>query len=153
MPAPRVAVFFYGSYMNLRVLGEVDLVPDGVETASVRGFDVVIAPRANLVRADGGEVHGIVARASHAELDRLYAHARDVLGETYLPEAVVARTRGGADLPALCYISHDMTPRPAEAAYVERIVVAARAHGLPADYVARLARFAPTAGDPGVIVP
>lgn len=134
--------FFYGSYMNLAVLAEVALVPGAVEPATLAGFDIRIAPRANLVRDEGALVWGILATATHDELARLYAHAKDVLGEVYLPEAVLARTAGGALRPALCYICPEMAPRPAEKAYVERIVAAARGHGFPEDYVRRLERFA-----------
>jgi hypothetical protein len=142
--APSVWVFFYGSYMNRDVLAEVGLHPEEVEVARVAGFDITIHPRANLIRAETGTVHGILARATHEELDRLYTHARDVLGEVYRPEAVLAETRRGTWRAALCYLAADMAPAPAEAAYVDRIVDAACEHGLPADYVAELERFRPS---------
>jgi hypothetical protein len=142
MSAPRVWVFFYGSYMNLDVLAGVGLAPANLTAATLAGFDIRIAPRANLLRDESAHVHGILATLSHGELDRLYAHAQDVLGELYLPEAVHARTSAGAFVPALCYVCHDMQPRPAERAYVDRIVAAARAHGFPAAYVERLVRVA-----------
>src|SRR3954464_15957342 len=120
MREPTVWTFFYGSYINVGVLGEVDLLPKEWEVARLSGFDIVIRPRANLVRSERDCVFGIVATATHQDLSRLYAHAKDVLGETYLPEAVVVETASGALRPALCYLCHDMSPRPAEAAYVER---------------------------------
>ncbi len=141
MTAPRVWVFFYGSYMNRRVLAEVAYAPEELEPARVAGFDITIRPRANLIRSETATAHGVLARATHAELTRLYAHAHDVLGETYLPEAVLAETRPGTWRAALCYIAPDMTPRPAERGYVDRIVDAACEHGLPAPYVARLESF------------
>jgi hypothetical protein len=74
-------------------------------------------------------------------LARLYAHARDVLGEVYLPEAVLVQTRIGLWRPALCYLCPEMTPRAADNAYVERIVEPARAFGFPKWYIARLESF------------
>ena len=142
MTEPRVWTFFYGSYMNLDVLREVELVPERHEVARLDGFDIRIAPRANLVRSDAHVVWGLLATATHRELDRLYAHAKDVLGELYLPEAVLARTATGDHRPALCYLCPEMEPRPADPAYVQRIVVAARKIGLPAAYIARLESFA-----------
>jgi hypothetical protein len=141
MAEPRVWVFFYGSYINFAVLREVGLVPAQWEVARLDGFDIRIRPRANLVCSDERCVYGIVATATHAELDRLYAHARDVLGEVYLPEAVLVQTRAGLWRPALCYLCPDMTPRPADNAYVERIVGPAREFGFPAWYIARLESF------------
>jgi hypothetical protein len=139
----KVGVFFYGSYMNRAVLREVDLVPDRFEVARLGGYDIRIEPRANLVRSDQHVVYGVLAEATHAELGRLYSHAQDVLGELYLPEAVLVESAGGAWRAALCYICHSMEPRPAAADYVDRIVGPAREFGFPAWYVARLEAYRP----------
>jgi hypothetical protein len=141
MAEPRVWVFFYGSYINFDVLREVDLVPERWEVARLDGFDIRIQPRANLVPSDQHCVYGIVTTATHAELARLYDHARDVLGEVYLPEAVLVRTLAGLWRPALCYFCPEMVARPADNAYVERIAGPARAFGFPEWYVARLESF------------
>jgi hypothetical protein len=83
MIEPKVWMFYYGSYMNFGVLGEVDLVPERWEVGRLSGFDIQIRPRANLIRSDRNCVYGIIAAtASHAELARLYAHARDLLGRS-----------------------------------------------------------------------
>jgi hypothetical protein len=137
----EVWVFFYGSYMNFAVLKEVDLMPARWEVARLSGFDIRIRPRANLVRSESLCVYGIIATATHAQLARLYAHARDVLGETYLPEAVLVETLDSQWRPALCYICSQMEPRPAEPAYVERIAGPARAYGFPGWYVKRIESF------------
>jgi hypothetical protein len=141
MAEPRVWVFFYGSYINFGVLREVGLVPEQWEVARLHGFDIRIRPRANLVRAEEHCAYGVVATATHAELARLYAHARDVLGEVYLPEAVLVQTLAGLWRPALCYLCPEMAARPADNAYVERITGPARDFGFPAWYLARLESF------------
>jgi len=141
MTESKVWVFFYGSYMNLEVLKEVDLAPERWEVARLGGFDIVIQPRANLVRSDRQCVYGILATATHAELDRLYAHALDVLGETYLPEAVLAESAGGVCRPALCYIAPVMDAAPPARDYVERIVKPAKEYGFPDWYIERLESF------------
>jgi Gamma-glutamyl cyclotransferase, AIG2-like len=138
MSEPRVAVFFYGSYMNRAVLAEVDLAPEVWEPALLPGFDIRIAPRANLVRSAQDVVYGVLASATHRELARLYAHAQDVLGESYLPEAVLVQTAGGLSRPALCYIAPEMSVREADPAYVERILAAARDLAFPEWYLAKL---------------
>ena len=137
----KLWVFFYGSYMNFDVLNEVDVVPGQWETAKVSGFDIVIRPRANLIRSDRHCVYGILATATHADLNRLYAHAQSVLGETYLPEAVLAETLNGTWRPALCYIAATMEARPAANDYVERIVKPARELNFPDWYIERLESF------------
>jgi hypothetical protein len=103
---PEVWTFFYGSYINLNVLREVNYVPEKWEVARLAGFDIRIQPRANLVRSDQHSVYGILATGTHAELGRLHAHAKDVLVETYLPEAVLAETRDGRYItPSTKYVT------------------------------------------------
>ncbi len=143
MADPRVWTFFYGSYINLEVLREVNFVPETWEVARLGGFDIRIQPRANLVRSDEHSVYGILATGMHAELARLYVHAKDILGETYLQEAVLAETRDGNWKPALCYICPAMVPRPAANDYIDRIVVPARQYGFPDWYIRRLESFRP----------
>ena len=138
MTEVKVWTFFYGSYMNRSVLREVRLAPDRFEVARLQGYDIRIAPRANLVLSSQHCVFGVLAEATHAELERLYAHAKDALGETYLPHPVLVETREGAFRAALCYISPAMDPRAPEPAYVDRIVGPARELGFPEWYVARL---------------
>ena len=137
-PAPRVWTFFYGSYMNEAVLREVDLVPEAFEVARLDGYDIRIAPRANLVPSPQHCVYGVLAEATHAELERLYRHAKDVLGETYLPHPVLTETEAGAWFPALCYIAPVMAAGRPERAYVDRILQPAREFGFPEWYVRRL---------------
>jgi hypothetical protein len=142
------ATFFYGSYMNLDVLAGVGVVPGEVRVARLPGYDLVIAPRANLIPSERAVAYGIVAGLAHDELERLYAHAREALGEVYLPEPVLVELLGGGFVPALCYLCPRMEPRPAEAAYVERILAPARALGFPGWYLARIASFGPQSSSP-----
>jgi hypothetical protein len=145
---PAVWVFFYGSYINREVLAEVDLVPAQAEVARLSGYDITIAPLANLLPSSRHVVYGILATATHAELHRLYTeHARGVLGGSYLPQAVLAETGSGQWRPALCYLAHDMRPAPAAADYVARIARPAREYGFPGWYCARIESFARSAPD------
>ena len=58
MAEPTVWTFFYGSYMNLSVLKEVNLIPGQWEVANLNGFDIQIQPRANLIRSEQHCVYG-----------------------------------------------------------------------------------------------
>lgn len=127
--------------MNLDVLKEVDLVPEQFEVAKLNGFDIEIRPLANLVRSDQHCVYGIIATTTHEELKRLYAHAQDILGGTYLPEAVIVETLENKMIPALCYISQSLEPKPPANEYVEKIVNAARTFKFPTWYIDRLESF------------
>src|SRR5919198_2892435 len=109
MAERKVWVFFYGSFINRRVLAEVGFVPEEVRVARLWGFDIRIGPLANLVPSERGCVWGVLCRASHAELARLYGQAW--VG-TYLPEAVLVEDSDGALVPALCYIAPPAEPAP-----------------------------------------
>ena len=137
----KVWTIFYGSYMNLDVLKEVDLVPEHYEVARLDGFDIRIAPLANLVRSEKHCVYGIVATATHGELKRLYAHAEHVLGGVYLPEAVLVQTLDLTWRPTLCYIAPLMNPSSASDDYIDRIITPAREYGFPEWYIERLDSF------------
>ncbi len=141
MAESKVWTFFYGSYINMNVLREVNYYPEKWEVARLPGFDICIRPRANLMRSEQHSVYGIAATGTHAELGRLYAHAKDVLGETYLPEAVLVTTSEGKWLPALCYICPEMNPRAASNDYVDRIVGPASEYGFPGWYIERLESY------------
>ncbi len=141
MAEPRVWTFFYGSFINLDVLKhQADLVPDQIEVARLSGFDIRIQPLANLVRSNRRCVYGIVVRATHQELDRLYS--QDWVG-IYLPEAVLVETLDGRWRAALCYIAPSPAPGPAANDYIDRIVGPARQHGFPDWYIGRLESFRP----------
>ncbi len=143
MTDPKVVIFFYGSYINLAVLREVDLVPDRVEVARLPGFDIRIRPLANLVPSDQHTVYGILATATHAEIERLYEHARNVLGGVYHPHPVLAYRMSGQAERALCYIAPELARGPASSEYIGRIVEPAREYGFPSWYISRLESFLP----------
>lgn len=141
----KVWVFFYGSYINLNVLKEMDIVPEFFDIAKLSGFDIVIQPRANLIPSFAHEVFGILTTATHSELDRLYTeHALGVLGERYLPEAVVVQLLDASLQPALCYIASEMKAKPAENDYIDRIVGPATEYDFPKSYIKHLDSFRPS---------
>src|SRR5262245_36981659 len=139
---PRVWAFFYGSYINFAVLKEAGFEPKEWEVGRLPGFEIVIRPLANLVPSERECAWGILASGTHAELARLYAHAHDVLGHTYLPQAVLIETRDGKLRPAMTYLCPHMEPKPADPAYVQRIAGPARQFGFPDWYIAKLESFA-----------
>ncbi len=133
MAESQVWVFFYGSYINREVLREASLVPAEFEVARLAGFDIVIRPRANLLRSDQHSVYGVLATALHEELRRLYRHAEEVLGEIYF----LVETLDGRLRPALCYIAPAMESKPGSDDYIDRIITPAREYGVPEWYIER----------------
>jgi hypothetical protein len=143
MDKRKVSVFFYGSYINSDVLKQVNFIPASYETARLSGYNLVIKPFANLVSSDKDCVYGILTSGTHEEIENLYAHARNVLGSAYLPEAVLVETMDGKFKPALCYISPGIEEKQAENDYIDRIVNPAKSYGFPEWYIKRLESFRP----------
>jgi AIG2-like family len=137
----KLWTFFYGSFMNPAVLREAGLEPPPFEVGRLDGYDITIGPLANLVESEGATTYGLLAQMSHGELRQLYDHAEKVLGGNYEPHPALVQTRDGRWRAALCYIAPAMEHRPADRAYVERILKPAREHGFPARYLARLEQF------------
>lgn len=142
MSDKRIWAFFYGAYMNFDVLKEVNLVPQDVEVARLGGFDISIKPLVNLVTSDQYHVYGIAATVTHKELHRLYTeHALGILGELYLPQAVIVKTRDEKFIAAVCYIAPSMVPKPASKDYMSKVLKPAHEFKLPEWYIKRLENF------------
>ena len=71
-PAKRVAVFFYGSFMRREVMARGGFQPDHIEVAKLNGFDIHLDPHANIRRSDRHAIYGVLVRATHQELGRMY---------------------------------------------------------------------------------
>ena len=137
-----INIFFYGSYINFKVLKEVDINQRAFEVGHINGFELTISPLANLRPKNDGVVYGILTQLTHSELDRLYQdHAKGKLGGNYLPEAVTVYQQNGTYTAALCYISHDMAASKADPAYVDRILKPATEYGFPEWYLNHITSF------------
>jgi hypothetical protein len=138
MAERRVAVFFYGSFMDRAVLEQRGYTPADVEVARLPGFDIRFAPLATLVPAGRKmSVYGLVATATHVELERIYGEA---WVSSYRPEAVIVRTMAGRRLPALVYIAWGATPPAPSDDYIEHILRPAREYGFPETDLRRVER-------------
>lgn len=141
MAVPEVWVFFYGSYIRFDVLRDRGFVPRRWEVGCLPGFDIRMAPLANLVPDPGRAVCGILVQATHAELALLYDNVQNTHGQRYLPLAVLVETGGGSWRPALCYVCLENGTRadqPPQREYVDAILQAARTHCFPDWYLQRL---------------
>lgn len=131
----RIAVFFYGSFMRSDVMARGGFHPTHIEVVKLSGFDIKIDPHANIVRSDQHCVYGILVYATHNELNSLYA--MDGVG-VFLPEAVNVELRNGSLQPALCYIPPTRISKPADIAYLERLITTVQEYEFPTWYVQKL---------------
>lgn len=131
----RVAVFFYGSFMRRDVMARGGFHPAHIEVAKLSGFDIKIDPHANIIRSDQHCIYGILVRATHEELKSLYT--MDGVG-VFLPEAVTVELQNGSLRAALCYIPPARIGKPADVAYLERLISTIQEYEFPNWYVQKL---------------
>jgi Gamma-glutamyl cyclotransferase, AIG2-like len=132
----KIAVFFYGLFMDAELLGRQGLHPSDPRPAAVEGMALCIGQRATLVPNTAGTVHGMVMMLSHAEIDALYSGASVA---SYRPEAVLARLDDGSSVPALCF-NLPTPPEPSEnnQDYARQLAELGRRLGMPSDYLRSL---------------
>src|ERR1700728_3417598 len=96
----RIAVFFYGLFMDVRILNSKGLDPKNVVPASVPGFALRIGERATLVADSGSKAYGLLMYQTHDEVRKLYSEESV---RAYQPEAVMAVLADNSPVPALCF--------------------------------------------------
>ena len=132
----KIDVFFYGLFMDETLLQTKGLQPTNFRRASVQGFELKIGQRASLVPASHGQVYGMVASLSHAELEQLYS---DPSVRAYRPEALLARLPNDEALAVLCFnlveppSSDERNPE-----YASKLRALATRLGFPAEYIASI---------------
>ena len=142
--SPLVSVFFYGTFMDPKVLASYGISAKEVLPARLIGFELCIRPRVNLVASKGGVVYGAVTSVTPDDLDKIYSDLKNRYGVKYLPEPVVAEMLAGPRnfQPALCYIASHMPPAPPAPEYVKELASCVRALNLPETYALHIESFA-----------
>lgn len=93
-------VFFYGLFMDERLLAAKGIKPSEVKSGFVNGYALRIGERATLVRHPGSRAYGAMMDISSHEATTLYA---DESVADYLPETVTVELMDGARVEATCY--------------------------------------------------
>jgi hypothetical protein len=132
----RLNVFFYGLFMDQQLLESKGIRPADIRPAAVQGFVLRIGAQAALVPTPAGEVHGLLMKISHADLEKLYSEPSV---QAYRPEPVLAVARGGATVAALCYnLPEPPSPVERNAEYASKLRSLAQRIGLPTHYIASI---------------
>ncbi|MBW7970278.1 gamma-glutamylcyclotransferase family protein [Bradyrhizobium sp. BR 10289] len=136
--AERVAVFFYGLFMDPEALEAKGLRPLGARQAFVERFVLHLGARATLVPSSSGRVYGTTVHLTHAELDQLYSEPSVA---AYRPEPVLVQLPDGTAELALCF-NLPYTPEKVSGnhEYAAALQAVAGKMGLPKEYVAELSR-------------
>ena len=132
----RIAIFFYGLFMDAEALRSKGIDPTNIRRATVRGVSIRIGQRAALVPDAAGHIYGLMMDLSHDEIDRLYAEPSV---RVYRPEAVICELDNGISVPALCFnlpIPPPLDDRNPE--YASRLKELAKRLELPLEYINRI---------------
>lgn len=133
MSSRQIDGFYYGLFMDERVLREAGTNPSSLRRAYVTDFALRIGQRATLVPSPGARAYGMLIALTHAELDRLYG-APGL--EVYRPEAVVAHPFEDEAVPALCYnLVQAPEPHERNPEYAMRLQSVLENLGFPVEYV------------------
>ena len=136
MDERRLDVFFYGLFMDEKLLDGKGVRPTDIRPAAVPGFVLRIGARAALVPTPTGQVHGLLMKLSHADIEKLYSEPSV---RAYRPEAVLAVINNGARVAALCYnLLEPPSPDEHNEEYASKLRSLAQRVGLPSDYVASI---------------
>ena len=132
----RIAVFFYGLFMDIEALQAKGLQPREPRSASVPDFALRIGQRATLIPALGSTVYGFTMQLTHLEVGQLYS---DASVSAYRPEAILVRLVDGTAMPALCF---NLVTPPADGEanpqYADKLRDLAQRLQLPPDYVSSI---------------
>jgi len=135
--------FAYGSNMNRALMCRLCPAAREIGTATLAGYRFVITADgyASIVRHAGAVVHGVLWRVAERDLAALDAYEgieRGLYRKAWLPVRWAGRRR-----TALVYIARPRSPGRPKPGYLDCVIAAARAWGLPEDYVRSLMRWAP----------
>ena len=127
------SVFFYGLFMDPRLLQEAGFHPSAPTLAELQNYALRIGQRATLIPQDGNSIWGVVMALEANELQRLYSQASV---KDYQPVAAQCRAGNGKIFPADVYILPADWPLlpPTNTSYIEKLIDIADKMNLPETY-------------------
>jgi len=134
-----ILYFAYGSNMDLAQMSNRCERAATVSTAELPFHRFIINSRgvATIVPDQESTVRGLLWRITEED-ERSLDHREGVVQGIYKKDFMDVIVPGGGKVKALVYVASDSTPGEAKPGYMEKIVSAAEACGLPETYVDQL---------------
>jgi len=121
-------VFFYGLYMDEDILKSKGVNPRNPRSAFVFGYKLRIANQATLLKQDNTVAYGMIYSLTHEEIYKLYEGSGL---DTYISEAVLARTTSGETLATLtCNLKVIPNENESNNEYLEKLIVCMKKYNL-----------------------
>ncbi len=129
-------VFFYGLFMDERLLKQQGLAASNVRFARLKGYRLRIAQRANLVEDTEATTCGLLIDLPPDEVLRLYSEPSV---SDYQPVSVCAQLEDDSEQPAICYLlPADKSQKGSNTEYAKKLYDLARELRFPDDYLAEI---------------
>ncbi len=125
-------VFFYGLFMDERLLATKGIEPSEIRIGFVNGYALRIGERATLVRRPGSRAYGVIMEIAPGEAKELYAEPSVA---DYQPEPVIAELVDGTRVDAVCYNLPGDRVTGANREYAESLLSVATRLGFPDSYL------------------
>ncbi len=125
-------VFFYGLFMDERLLATKGINPTNISVGFVNGYGLHIGERATLVRRPNGRAYGAMMDIAPNEATELYAE--DSVAD-YLPERLTVELMDGTQVEATCYNLPSAKVTGTNKDYAESLLKVANRLGLPDSYI------------------
>ena len=140
-PKSKVNVFFYGTFMNAKVLSANQVSYTNTRSAQLDNYRLTISPRVNVEPTDNSVVYGGLAVISHHDIQKLYQGLYIKFGIRYNPYPVNVKTSDSRNVPALCYMSDTKESGAADPDYLDEMILCATMISAPQDYLEHIESF------------
>ena len=135
MSAEEAVVFFYGLFMDERLLASKGIHPSRATVGYVDGYALRIGARATLVPDEGNRAYGILMRLRARDVTALYS---DGSVADYVSEPVSVVLPDGTSESAVCYNLPKSKLSGTNSEYARSLLALAGKLGLPGDYLRQI---------------
>ena len=132
-------VFFYGLFMDEKLLATKGIEPSEVIRGSVDAYALHIGERATLVRQPGSRAYGVMMDIAPGQAKELYSE--DSVAD-YVPEPVVVELENGTQADATCYNLPGDKVAGTNREYAAALLDVATRLGFPDSYLEQIRQFA-----------
>ncbi len=131
------SVFFYGLFMDLKLLKEKGFNPSNPVLAYVEGYGIRIGERASLVESENECAYGIIMSLDSDELEALYGE-ESVLD--YVPEILIATISSNEEIEVTTYNLPREKLKGKNKDYAKSLAILAKKIGFPSEYIEEIER-------------
>lgn len=128
-------VFFYGLFMDQRLLASKGVVPSEINVGFVDGYVLRIGDRATLAPRPEGRAYGVMMDIAPKDAEALYSEESVA---DYLPEPVIVELADGRRFEATCFNLPGDNVTGSNRNYAESLLDVATRMGFPDSYLAQI---------------